>query len=62
MLFNGQNLLKPLWNKLKPTKAVKNKKNLLTNIGLASTPNDKDNITINPATILTIRPAVINFS
>ena len=59
MMFKGQNLVKPLWNKLKPTNAVKNRKLLLTKIGLASTPKDSDNKTMKPATILTIRPAFI---
>jgi len=57
ILFSGHILVKPLWNRFKPTKAVNNKKYLLTNIGLASTPNDRDISTKVPATIRIMRSA-----
>ena len=45
----GQKLVKPDWNRLKPTKAVKARNHLLTKIGLPSTPSASDSMTKKPA-------------
>lgn len=45
----GQNLVKPNWNRLRPTKAVKKSQYLLWKIGLASTPKLRLKRIKNPA-------------
>ena len=49
MVSSGQNLVKPLWNRLTPTNAVNHSQLAFWNRGLPSTPSASDSMTKKPA-------------